>query len=277
MDIELATARQMSIHRFMIRRDELIRFLNKFFAPYEELARGREMLVNGVQVFGDEEVTGVGLGVSTSLEFMKKAHERGCNFLIVHHGLGFAGVEKTNTFPPHLEARLRFLFQNEISYCGYHFLLDHHPEIGNNAWVIRKLGGEVLGNVYNEWGWYGRLDPPKKLSEVIKECERVYDHPSRVVGHLRDEIKTFAVVSGSGAVDYKDPAIIKEFLENKIELEIVGDMKEGHPAFAKEIGLTLAAFGHYNTETIGVKNLGEVIKKEFPSLPVSFIDVPNEL
>ena len=54
-------------------------------------------------------------------------------------------------------------------------------------------------------------------------------------------------------------------------------MKESHMAFAKEIGLCIAAFGHYNTETIGVKNIGEVIKKQYNSLPVEFIDVPNEL
>jgi len=261
----------------MVKRDELVNFLDKYFEPYEELARSREMLVNGVQIHGADEVTGVGLGVSTSLEFMQKAHEAGCNFLIVHHGLGFGGVEKTNQLPTYLEERLRFLFQNNISYSGYHAMLDHHPEIGNNAWIIRKLGGEVIGNIYNKWGWFGRFPSPRKFEDVISECEKIYNHPSHVVGVRKDQVTTFAVVSGSGGIDYKDQNIINEFLDNKIELEIVGDLKESHPALAKEMDMTIAAFGHYNTETIGVKNLGEVIKKQFPSLPVEFIDVPNIL
>lgn len=261
----------------MVKSDELVNFLNKYFAPYDELAKSREMLVNGLQIHGGEEITGVGLGVSSSLEFMQKAHSQGCSFLIVHHGLGFAGVEKTNTFPPHLEARLRFLFQNNISYCGYHFMLDHHPEIGNNAWVIKKLGGEVFGPVYEDWGWYAKFPQPRSLVEIIKECEGIYNHSAHVVGVQKEKIEIFAVVSGSGAVDYKDQENIKEFIEKGIELEIVGDMKESHPAFAKEIGIAIAAFGHYNTETIGVKNLGEVIKKQFPNLPVQFIDAPNPL
>lgn len=261
----------------MVERDKLTNFLNKYFEPYAGLAEGREMLVNGLQVVGAEEVVKVGLGVSTSLEFFQKAHAAGCNFLIVHHGLGFAGVEKTNTFPPHTHERLKFLFQNNMSLAGYHFMLDHHPEIGNNAWVIRKLGAEVVGNIYDKWGWFGRFPSPKNFEEIISQCEKIYNHSSHVVGTRKGEVTTFAVVSGSGAIDYKNQNIIHEFLENKIELEIVGDMKESHPAFAKELSLSIASFGHYKSETIGVKNLGEIIKKEFPQLLVEFIDIPNEL
>lgn len=261
----------------MVKRDELIKFLNQYFEPYQKLAEEKEMLVNGVQVHGADEVTGVGLGVSTSLEFMQKAKAAGCNFLIVHHGLRFGGVEKNNQLPTHLEERLRFLFQNKISYAGYHFLLDHHPEIGNNAWIVRKLGGEVVGNIYDQWGWFGRFPSPKNFEDIISDCEKIYNHPSHVVGAKKDWIETFAVVSGSGAVDYHDPKNIQEFIDKGIELEIVGDMRESHPAFAKEVGLAIAAFGHYNTETIGIKNLGEVIKKQFPNLKVEFVDVPNSL
>lgn len=261
----------------MVKRDDLVNFLNKYFEPYEELAKTREVLVNGLQVKGSEWVKRVGLGVSANLEFFKKAHLAGCNFLIVHHGLGFSGVEKTNKPAPHLEERLRFLYRNEISLSGYHFMLDHHPEIGNNAWVLKKLGAKVVCNVFDKWGWLGKFNFPKSVSQIVKECEAIYGHRGLVVGSTRAEVTSLAVVSGSGAVDYKRPEIMDEFLQNRVEMEIVGDMREGHPAFAKELGLVLASFGHYNSETIGVKNLGEVIKKQYSNLPVEFIDVPNEL
>lgn len=261
----------------MIKRDDLVNFLNKYFEPYVEMASGREMLINGLQVKGIEWVKRVGLGVSANLEFFKKAQASGCNFLIVHHGLGFAGTEKVNKLAPYTEERLKFLYKNEMSLCGYHFMLDHHPEIGNNAWVIKKLGGKVVGNISDKWGWFGKFPSPKKVSDLVKECEQIYGHKGFVAGSSRLEVTTFAIVSGSGAVDCKNPNIIDEFVNNKIELEIVGDMKEGHPAFAKEIGMVIAAFGHYNTETIGVKNLGEVIRKQYGGLPVEFIDVPNDL
>ncbi len=262
----------------MIKRNEIVNFLNNYFQPFEEIARTREMLVNGLQLAGAEDVAKVGLGVSASLELFQKAERAGCNFIIVHHGLSFASIsEGGNKLPAYFEDRLRFLYQNGISLVGYHFMLDHHPEIGNNAWVIRRLGGEVIGNIFDKWGGYGRFSEPKKLDEIIKQCEKIYSHPGKVVGTSKDTVTVFAVVSGSGSIDYHKPAIMNEFLNNQIELEIVGDMREGHPALAKELGLTIAAFGHYNTETIGVKNLGEVLKKQFPGLEVEFIDVANDL
>lgn len=261
----------------MIKRDRLVDFLDKYFAPYLELAKARDLFFNGLQVTGAEAVEKVGLGVSCGLEFFERAHLAGCNFLVTHHGLGFGGVEKAGRLLPHHELRLRFLYQKNISLVGYHFCLDRHPEIGNNAWVIKKLGGEIIGNIFDQWGWFGHFAQPRKLSEIIKECETIYERAGHVVGELKEEIETFAVVSGSGAVDYHNHDSVQEFIEKGIELEIVGDLREGHPAFAKEIGLTLAAFGHYNTETIGVKNLGEVIKREFPDLPVEFVEVSNEL
>ena len=252
----------------MVKRDDLVSFLNQYFEPFEGLAKGREMLINGLQIRGDTGVTKIGLGVSASLAFFRKARESGCNFLIVHHGLGFSGVERTSEFAPHTQERLRFLFQNNLSLSGYHFMLDHHPEIGNNAWVIRKLGAEVVDNIFDKWGWFGRFPQPKALDDVLEQCASIYGHPAHVVGRVPSEVSVLAIVSGSGSVDYKRPDVIDEFLKNKIELEIVGDMKESHPAFVQEIGLCLAAFGHYNTETIGVRNLGEVIKKEFSRLEV---------
>jgi len=261
----------------MVKRDDLVNYLKKYFEPFEELAKEREMLINGLQVKGSDWVKRVGLGVSANLEFFKKAHAAGCNFLIVHHGLGFLGTEKTNRLAPHTEERLKFLYKNELSLSGFHFMLDHHPEIGNNAWVIKQLGGKISGSISHSWGWYGKFSEPRALSEITSACEKLYAHSGMVVGLRRENISTFSVVSGSGALDYKDPAEVEDYLNKKIELQIVGDMRESHMGFAKEIGLCIAAFGHYNTETIGIKNLGEVIKKQYGSLPVEFIDVPNEL
>jgi dinuclear metal center YbgI/SA1388 family protein len=261
----------------MIKRNDLVNFLKKYFEPYEEMAVGREMLINGLQVKGNEWVKRVGLGVSANLEFFKKANAAGCNFLIVHHGLGFSGTEKTNKLAPHIEDRLKFLYKNEISLCGYHFALDQHPEIGNNAWIIKQLGGKVVGSISHSWGWHAKFLEPRSFSDVIAQCEKLYGHKGRVVGLRRENVVNFAVVSGSGALDYKDTEEINSYLEKGIELQIVGDMKESHEGFAKEIGLAIAAFGHYNTETIGVKNLGEVIRKQYSGLPVEFVDVPNDL
>lgn len=260
--------------RTMVNRDELVNFLSKYFEPYKNLADESEMVVNGLQIIGGEEVSAVGLGVSASLEFFQRSFQSGCNFLIVHHGFNISRQVVDNIPVPLLQERLRFLYKNDINLSGYHFLLDHHPEIGNNASVLKSLEANILGNIHGFWGWYGDLPQEKELSEIVSFLENIYLHPAQVIGLEKRLIKRIAVVSGSGGPDIE---VAEQFREKRIDLLVVGDLREGHFGVINELGLTAAAFGHYNTETIGIKNLGETIRKEFPALPVEFIDVPNEL
>ena len=258
----------------MVKRDELASFLNKYFGPYEKLAGESEMVVDGLQIIGGEEVSRVGLGVSANLEFFQKSYQSGCNFLIVHHGFSISRQLVNNIPVPLLQERLRFLYKNDISLAGYHFLLDHHPEIGNNVSVLKSLNADILGNIHGYWGWYGDLPQEKELSEIVSLLEDLYHHPAQVIGREKRLIKRIAVVSGSGGPDIE---MAEQFREKSIDLLVVGDFRESHFGVVNELGLTAAAFGHYNSETVGIKNLGEVIRKEFPSLSVEFVDVPNEL
>jgi len=45
---------------------------------------------------------------------------------------------------------------------------------------------------------------------------------------------------------------------------------------ARENGFAYFAAGHYATEVLGVKALGEEIKKVFPEIETNFIEVWNE-
>lgn len=257
-----------------IKRNDLISFLNEYFQPYRELAEKSEMVISDVQVLGSEDINKVGLGVSAHLEFFQQARAAGCNFLIVHHAFSLNKMIVGNRLPLYLQERMKFLFQNEMTLAGYHFLLDHHPEIGNNAFVLKELGASILGNVHGAWGWYGDLPKEKLLEEVLSFLERFYDHKATVIGPEPRTIKRAALVSGSGGPDYE---VAEEYREKEIDLLVTGELKESHFGLAHDTGLTVAAFGHYNTEIVGVKNLGEVLEKHFPELPVEFINVPNEL
>ena len=44
----------------------------------------------------------------------------------------------------------------------------------------------------------------------------------------------------------------------------------------EESSINFINAGHYNTEKLGIQNLGEVIAKEF-NLEVEFVDVPCEI
>lgn len=255
----------------MVYRDTLMVFLNKYFAPYAEKAKRDQYGANGIQFEGKDEIRKIALGVSASLEFFQKAAKKEADCFIVHHGINF------NTMNQRIDAvlknRLAILFEKKITLIGYHFLLDQNPEIGNNALVIKKLGGDLIEPFSDEWGWIGEFKEKTAALDTVKQCEKIYDHEALKFLEGPKKIKRFAVVSGAGIPHSKD---ITELVDSKVELYLTGVAAEDTESFIKEAGLNFAAFGHYNTEKLGVKALGDVIKSQF-YVDVDFIDVPNEL
>lgn len=255
----------------MVYRDTLMVFLNKFFEPFAEKAQKDAFCANGIQIEGKDEIKKIALGVSANLEFFEKAYKREADCLIVHHGLSL------NNLNFHIDSllrkRLKYLLDKNLSLIGYHFLLDHHPEIGNNASVIKKLGAEIKEPFYDEWGWIGEFKEKTELKDVLKECKKIYEQEPFEILKGPKKIKRFAVLSGAGAPHAGE---IVKILDSKIELLITGEVKESTPALFSEANVNFASFGHYSTEKIGVKNLGEIIKKQF-YVDIDFIDLPNEL
>jgi len=255
----------------MVYRDTLMVFLNKYFSPFAEKAKRDMYGANGIQFEGKDEIRKIALGVSANKEFFEKAVKREADCLIVHHGLNFNNLNQR--IDALMKSRLGILFNNDLTLIGYHFLLDHHPEIGNNALVIKKLGGEIREPFYDEWGWVGELKEKTLVTDVLKNCKKIYDHEPYIILKGPKKIKRFAVLSGAGAPHSSD---IRALKDENIELLITGEAKEDTPAWITEAGINFASFGHYDTEKLGLKALGEVIKAQF-YVDVEFIEVPNEL
>ncbi len=115
-------------------RDALVSFLDDFLA----INTFRDLAPNGMQVIGKAEVRRVALAVSANLEVIEQAAQGGADMLICHHGLF---IERD----PHpilarQKRRLKALFDADITLLGYHLPLDAHPEVGNNALWLRRLG-----------------------------------------------------------------------------------------------------------------------------------------
>lgn len=255
----------------MVYRDTLMVFLNKFFEPFSEKAKKDPWCANGIQIEGKDEIKKIALGVSASLEFFEKACKKEADCLIVHHGLSFNNLNFR--IDPLLRERLKFLLDKNLTLIGYHFLLDHHPEIGNNASVIKKLGAEIDKPFRDEWSYIGKFKEKMEVEKILKECTKIYESKPLTVLKGPKKVNTIAICSGAGVPHSTQ---ISEFTDNKIELLITGVSMEDTPALFSEAKINFASFGHYNTEKIGVKNLGEIIKKQF-YVNIDFIDIPNEL
>ncbi len=226
---------------------------------------------NGLQVEGNAEVKKVALAVTQGMEAFKKAKEVSADFLLVHHGLfwkvGNPSIKDV------IKERVEFLLKNGISLYAAHLPLDAQPEIGNNAEILRILGAQK-GEEYGTFGgktisWIGELkDVP--LKEIVQKLEKELQTKCKVLPFGKEKIRTVAVVTGGGGY----PGFF-EALGRKADLYISGDTAEIWNE-AKDHKMNVIFAWHYATETVGVKALGEVLKKKF-KVEVEFLNIPTDL
>lgn len=260
----------------MIKRDELIKFIYDYFGK-ELLKRAaqKDELANGVQILGSESIKKVTLGVSCNKDFLKEAVKVGSNFCIFHHGLDVRTYK--SRIPRYSQKRLKVIFQNEITIMGFHYILDSHHQIGNNATIIKLLGATIKDPLFQErdFGHTAIFSTPKDVKQLAKKCSEIMEHDIFAVYTGPKRVRTIGVVSGAGK---PYAAELAEMEEKGIELYISGETSESIPNKMKEAGINYFACGHYASEVFGVQELGKIIKSHFKDkLEVEFIDIPNPI
>lgn len=259
----------------MIDRDQLTNFI------YDTL--GRDLLAkaakvdnvpNSVQIKGKKDINKIVVGVSASPEFIRQAVKANADYAIVHHGL-HTGYIVNGRFDAY-EERLRLIFQNDLTLAGFHYALDAHSTLGNNAQIIKKLGANRLEEPYfDEWGWVGEFSKTAHIDELSKRCAELFHHDVFAITTGPQKIKRIGVCSG-GAVPRENELF--EILDKKIDLHLTGEVKESAPYIAEEGKYNYFACGHYATEIFGVQALAGEIKKEFGNkIDIEFLDIPTDL
>src|ERR671932_2824448 len=99
-------------------RDEIIAFLDELLDARSFDDYGP----NGLQVAGAREVSVVVTGVSAHLELFTKAAALRAQMVLCHHGLIWG--KQPATIDEHSKARLKALFDADISLAAYHLPLD---------------------------------------------------------------------------------------------------------------------------------------------------------
>lgn len=258
----------------MVKRDTLIHFIYQTIgADLLGKAEVKDEMPNGVQILGGEDVAVVTLGVSLNEEFLKKAVKHNSNFSIFHHG--FDPRTYKSCYGVSSQKRLRLIFQNNITIMGFHYSLDAHSQIGNNAQIIQKLGAKIGESLYEEWGYVGKLLPSQSVGELKANCEKLFGRKIFHFSSGKDMISTIGVVSGAGKLYHQN---VYEFEKKGIQLYISGETSESRVHVMKESCIDYFICGHYATEVFGVQALGEKIKNEFgDQLEVKFIEVENPI
>jgi dinuclear metal center YbgI/SA1388 family protein len=253
----------------MAGRDEIVAFLNGLL----DVEAYPDGLPVGMQVPGAGEVSRVATGVSASLELFTRAADERAEMLIVHHGLFFGSGPR----PPLSEAdkaRLKTLFDADISLLAYHLALDAHPEVGNNAIIcdLLELGDRVpFGREGPRTiGFIGSTPNPVAIGDVVELVRRHVNPEPLVLAHGPDRVERIAVISG-GASKFTAQAAAAG-----AQCFVTGEPTEQVRWAAAESRIHLIAAGHYATEVFGVRALGDLVAARFGVEHV-FVDVPNPI
>jgi dinuclear metal center YbgI/SA1388 family protein len=226
---------------------------------------------NGLQVPGRREVSMVVTGVTANLEFLTDALDAEADLAIAHHGLFFG--QWPRGLNEQMAARLRLVLEADLSVAAYHLPLDAHREIGNNALLCDLLGlerddrafGEVRGRPI---GVVGRIPDGIDAAQLFSKIALLLEREPLVFDAGPEKVHTVGIVSGGGA------EAIEEAAGLGLDALLTGEPAEHVMGDARENGIHFIAGGHYATETLGVRRLGELVAERF-GVGHRFIDVPN--
>jgi dinuclear metal center YbgI/SA1388 family protein len=233
---------------------------------------------NGLQVPGADTVTTVLTGVSAQRALFERALQEDAQLVIAHHGILWDFEPRRVGLAQ--AARLRLLLANDVALAGYHLPLDAHPEHGNNALLAQALGaashaaafpfkGREIGAIARFDG-DGPGDDPHGIpaADLFARIAQVTGREPLVFDAGPDRIRTLGIVSGSAANS------LAEAIELGLDAFLTGEPKEHVMAQARENGVHFVAAGHYATETLGIRRLGELVAERFGVRHV-FVDIPN--
>ncbi len=224
---------------------------------------------NGLQIENSSAVTKIGAAVDASTCTINAAIERGINFLIVHHGLFWPGLQ------PITGSRRRMLeraFKHDLALYSAHLPLDIHSVLGNNAQLARALGFENTEPFFEQKGQCVGLKVKAQVSraELARKLEHSLGCPVKLFAAGPEQTETIALITGGAGSD------IYAVVEEGIDTFITGEAPHWAAVAAEEIGINLLLGGHYATETFGVKALAAHLSDRF-DLPWEFLDCPTGL
>src|SRR5215469_2937799 len=225
--------------------------------------------LNGLQIDNSGQVTRIGAAVDASTRVLTEAAKRNIDFLIVHHGLFWPGVQPIRGA---LRRQLRLAFENNIALYSAHLPLDIHPRVGNNAQLVATLGLKSPRPFLEEKGQPVGLKIRVSLqrNRLVRKLEKVLNGPVKVFDFGPKQTRAIGVVTGAAGSE------IYRVAQEGIDTFITGEAPHWAAVAAEELGLNLLLGGHYATEVFGVKTLAAHLSKRF-KVPWEFIDCPTGL
>lgn len=248
----------------MPNRNKIIQFCEE----YLKVSDFNDGCKNGLQVEGKKEITKIVTGVTFSQKLLEKAVEKQADMIMVHHGLFSGQLGDPVQIKGFTKERLKKLLQHDINLAGFHLPLDAHPEIGNNISLARLFGLSDLEGF--DIGFIGTLPEEMDFEQLNEQVKSKLDTDTYTIPAGSEKCRRVAVCSGGASPRFLLAA------EAGADTYISGDIRENAVREIEETGINFINAWHYNTEKLGVYNLGELLKEKF-DIEVEFVDIPCDI
>ena len=231
--------------------------------------------VNGVQLANTGAIDRVAAAVDFSSETVSGAIAVGAQLLLVHHGMFWGGVQ---ALTGHRHRRLHALITHDVAVYAAHLPLDVHPSLGNNALLARLLELEPRGGFAKyqsiDVGLSGTSNVPTRLlAEKARALAEQYGGQLVATPFAADRVtRAWGICSGAGA----DSATLREAAAKGLDTLVVGEGPHHTAVEARELEIVVLYAGHYATETLGVRALGDMLAGRF-GVTSTFVDAPTGL
>ncbi len=226
---------------------------------------------NGLQVEGRPEVRRLASACTASLEVCTAAAARGCDALVVHHGILWGRELRLTGM---LGRRVATLMAAQCSLLGYHLPLDAHAEVGNNAVLLEVLGAKRVRPFAEHHGtsigWVGELAQAEPATAFATRLGTVFNHPVLHCPGDGRAVRLIGAVSGGGGSHLLDAA------RAGCDCLVTGEVNEAQWHEAAETGCHAFAAGHHATESIAIHRLAARIAAEHGIEHVK-IEIPSPL
>ena len=249
-----------------MQRDDLVEYLNR----YLNIESIGDYGPQGLQVETDNtSIDRIALAVDVSPAIIKAAANWNADMLLVHHGILWGAVER---IAGPLGARIRALMSSGINLYAAHLPLDAHPEVGNNA-VLAEMFGMAEVNWWCEpkgtpLGVYGDMEKKLPLEQFVAQVNSKLNTQSRVLANGSDRVRKLAILSGFGADKVAEAQALG------VDTFLTGEMSHANYWASADFNINVIFAGHYATETVGVKALGDLMTNTF-GIETKFFDFPT--
>lgn len=236
-------------------------------------ARDYAGALNGLQLDHRGPVRSIAAAVDFSGRTVDAVLDAKANFLILHHGMFWAGAQRITG---QVYERLQRLIANDVAVYASHLPLDAHPTLGNNARLARALGLEPSARFGsyegNPIGVAGECDvATAALLTRADTFARSFGGQARASWMAEGrQTRRWAVLTGAGAGSRE----IRDAQACGIDTLIVGEGPHHTTVDAADAGLVIIYAGHYATETLGVAALADVTGQQF-NIPATFLLLPT--